>query len=109
MSPSACSCRLRSAKLPRIGEVPRLQALRLAEDVMLGHVRRIAAGQRMTAECLGKGADVMRPGAAADAEIAHAEIIGRLAELGDLVAIAGEGIQRHGEGMIVRDAIAMPV
>src|SRR5579875_2007694 len=55
----------------------------------------------------GRGWDAAR--AAADAEIAHAEIIGRLAELGDLVAIAGEGIQRHGEGMIVRDAIAMPV
>src|SRR5215468_4853624 len=73
------------------------EALVRAENVVLRHVGRIAAGRRLAAKRLGHGADVMRPGTAADAEIADVERQRRLGELGDLEAVAGERIERDRE------------
>src|SRR5258705_6855443 len=80
-----------------------------AEDVMLRHVLGIAARRRLAAERLGHGADVVRAGTAADAEIAHAELVGLLGELGDLPAGAGEGIETGGKWLLARQAGAMRV
>src|SRR5215469_5245183 len=92
-----------------IGEVLLAQPFRLAEDVMLRHVRRVTARRRLAAERLGQRPDMVRAGAAADAEIVDAMLIGRLAELGDLEPVAGEGIERHRKGVVVGNAVTMPV
>src|SRR6185312_7805237 len=85
------------------------QPLGAAEDVVLRHIGRVAARRRLTPQRLGKGADMVRPGAAADAEIVDAERVGRLAELGDLEAVAGKGVERDRERVVARDAAAMLV
>jgi hypothetical protein len=76
------------------------QALVAAEEDVLGHVRREAARRRPAAQRLGEAPDVMRSRAAADAEIADVEGESFLPELGDLVAVAEERIQRGGEGAV---------
>src|ERR1700674_149744 len=88
------------AELSCVFQVLIAQALGLAEDVVLRHVGRIAAGGRMPAERLRERADMMRAGAAAHPEVTHAQRIGVLGELGDLEAIAGERVERDGERMI---------
>src|SRR5579885_3119415 len=97
-----------SSAVQLLGELPvaRVQALRRAEHIVLRHVRRVPARGRMTTQRLRERADVMRPGAAADAEIMDAHAVGLFAELRDLVAVAGEGIERHGERPVLRDTIA---
>src|SRR5215472_9096595 len=73
-----------AAQLLRELHVARAQPLGRAEDVVLRHVRRILARGRMAAERFRERADMMRPRAAADAEVAHPHRVGRLAELRDL-------------------------
>src|SRR5712691_8995357 len=85
------------------------EALMRAEDVMFAHVLGVAARRRLAAERLGHGADVVRAGAAADAEIAHPELVGLLGERGDLPAVAGEGIEAGGKRLLARQAVAMRV
>src|SRR6267378_5259225 len=63
----------RAVRLPSILQIPLPQALVAAEEDVLGHVRREPAGGGPAAQCLGEAPNVMRPGAAADAEIARAE------------------------------------
>ena len=61
--------------------------------------KRLAGGRRP--ERLGEAPDMMRSRAAADAEIADVERQRVLPELGDLVAVAEERIERGGEGAVV--------
>src|SRR5258708_40345257 len=65
------------------------EAVVRAEDVVLRHVGRIAAGRRPAAERVGHGADVMRPRAAAHAEIPDVERERRRRDIGDLEAVRG--------------------
>src|SRR5216683_7791073 len=98
-----------ASELARELPVLRLEALVGAEEGVLRHVGRIPARRRGTAERLGDGANVMRHGAATDAEIARAEFIGGLGELGDLEAVAGHGVERDGERHLAGQAIAMGI
>src|SRR5260221_5038951 len=54
------------------------------EDVVFRHVGRVAARRRLAAERLGHGADVMRPRAAAHAQITDVDRLRRPWELVDL-------------------------
>src|SRR5580765_3543188 len=85
---------------PAILEVPPPQALVAAEQDVLGHVRREAARGRPAAQRLGEAPDVMLARAAADTEIADVERERVLPELGDLVTVAEERIERGGEGAV---------
>ena len=75
---------------------------------MFRHVRRIAARRRILAQRFRHGADVVRSGAATDALVVHSQRQCLPCELGDLVAIARQAIQRRGKGAI-RDAVAVRV
>src|SRR5690349_17472836 len=103
--PPLCS----AAQLLRELPIALTQPLGRAEDIVLRHVRRVFARGRMTAQCLRERADVMRPRAAAHAEILDAQRVSRLAELPDLVPIAREGIERHRERTILGYAVALLV
>src|SRR5260221_12393614 len=70
-----------------------------AEERVLRHVRRVPGRGGHLAGRLGHGAIEVRGGAAADAEVAHAEVEGGRGELAQLVAGAGEGVERGGEGL----------
>src|SRR5215208_979330 len=61
-----------------------------AEERVPAHVGAVAARRRLPAERLGDAADVMRRGAAADAEVRHAQVARGPRELGQLVPVAGE-------------------
>jgi len=61
---------------------------------VLAHVGRVAAGRRAPAHGLGHGPDVVRRGAAAQAEVADAEGQGLGGERGDLRAISQDQIDR---------------
>ena len=56
-----------------------------AQVGVLGHVGRVAARRRVAAQRLGHGADMVRAGAAADAQVAYA----------DLEGFGGEGAQLY--------------
>jgi hypothetical protein len=65
---------------------------------VLGHVSREATGRRPATECFRKRSNMVRPCAAADAEIADIGRRGLPAEFGDFVARRLERIERHREG-----------
>src|SRR5262249_53868148 len=94
---------------PAVREVVLVEPLVRAEEEVLGHVGGIAARRRAPPESLGQAAHVMRAGAAADAEIPHAEGVRVLPELGDLVAVAGEGVEGRRERPVVRNDLAARV
>src|SRR2546428_13463648 len=95
---SAGGGRRRAVGAAGVLEIILTQSLVGAEQDVLRHVRREPARGRPPPERLGQAADVGRPGAAAEAEGAHAER-GRLsARLGDLVAATKERVQRVREG-----------
>src|SRR5262249_19103516 len=75
-----------------------LDAAVAAEERVLRHVRRVLARRWTLAHRFGERADVVRSGAAADTEVANVERERLLAELGDLVSVAGEWIERDREG-----------
>src|SRR5260221_6266524 len=76
---NGCMRELLRALQPRAVLGVRLaEALMRAEDVMFAHVLGVAARRRLAAERLGQCAGVVRGGAAADAAIAHDELVGRL-------------------------------
>src|SRR5207245_359118 len=77
-----------------------------AEEGMLRHVRAVAARGRAASDRLGERADVVRARAAADAEVANAELVGLPAELGDLVAVARERVEGGRERLAVEAALA---
>src|SRR5260221_12256465 len=66
---------------------------------MLRHVWRITGRRRRLACRFGHGPDVMRPGAAADAEVSHAEFQGGSGEVAEFMACAGEGVKRGWGGL----------
>src|SRR5262249_13088920 len=70
-----------------------LEALVAAEERMLRHVRRVGALGRGAAEGLRDRADVMRAGAAADAEVGDPELERLAREVPELVARADERIE----------------
>jgi hypothetical protein len=72
-----------------------LDALVGPKERMLRHVRGILARRGMLAHDLRERANVMRPGAAAHAEIAYPHVEGLFAERRDLIAITGERIESH--------------
>src|SRR5437588_11015030 len=72
-----------------------------AEKGVLRHVGRVPARRRCAADGLREAADVVRAGAAADAEIADAELERGRAELGQLVAVAREGVESRRERLTV--------
>src|SRR5690349_3811726 len=84
-------------EMTRVFLVLLLQAGVRAEVGVLGHVGGVPAGRRRLANRLGQAPDVVRSGAAADAEIAYPQVVGRFAEFGHFVAATGEGIERRGK------------
>src|SRR5215216_1703267 len=85
-----------SSVLP-VHEPLRLLADVLPEDRMLRHVGRVAAGRNRPAEALGHRADEVRRAAAAEADVADAEVARRGGELGQLEAVALERLERDRE------------
>src|SRR3954447_20063135 len=83
----------RTLEPPGEGEVVLLQAGIRAEVGVLGHVGRVAAPRRAAAHRLGHRADVMRRGAAAEAEVAHAQLERLRREARDVVARTRERIE----------------
>ena len=69
----------------------------------------VSARRRRPSERLGQAPDVVRTGAAADAEVADAELVRVPGELRDLVAVAGERIERRRERASTRDIHASRV
>src|SRR5947209_19210694 len=80
-----------------------------AHEGVLGHVGRIATGWRGAAEGFGHGPDVMRACATADAEIPDADLSRLAREVGDLEAIAGEGVHRDREGPAIGEGVVTRV
>src|SRR5262249_34824101 len=85
------------SELVRVVLLHLLDALVRAQERVLAHVRRIPARGWMPAGGFRQGADMVRPGAAAHAQIANVQRQRGAAELGDLEAVANEGIQRGRE------------
>ena len=63
-------------QLSRVGLVVLTQLRVGAQERVTAHVGAVAAGGRLASERLGEAADVVRPGAAADAEVVDAELVG---------------------------------
>src|SRR5215472_755537 len=78
------------SQIPRVLPVALGDPRGRAEERMLRHVRRVTRGGRRLAGRLGHGPDVMRAGAAADAEVRGAEREGGRGELAEFLAGAGE-------------------
>src|SRR4029450_7894271 len=76
-------------------EVLRLEHGIGAEIGMARYVGRVFARRGLPPERLGHRPDVMRAGAAADAQVAHAQPVGGLGEVGDLGAGTGDGTERE--------------
>src|SRR5262245_50256415 len=85
------------------------EALVRSEQDVLRHVRRVAAGQWLAAQGFGETPDVVRSRATADTEIADAQVERVPPELGDLVAVADERIERGRKRPVVRHALAVRV
>src|SRR5581483_2477010 len=77
--------------------VPGARAGRLAEHGMQRKIGRVAACGHLTAERLGDRANVVRCAAAADAEVADAEVARAAGELRHLEACADERVERERE------------
>ena len=75
---------------------------------MFRHVRRVPARGRVLAQRFRHRADVVRPGAATHALVVHPQRQCLPGELGDLIAVARQVIQRGGKGAI-RDTVAARV
>ena len=69
---------------------------------MLGHVGGETAGRWRAAERLGHAANVVRPGTATDTQVTDAELVRLPREIGDLIAVADERIERRWEGTPTR-------
>src|SRR5947209_18911309 len=68
-----------------------------AEEGVLGHIGGEATGGWSTPKRFSHGPDVLRPGAAADAQVVDPDGVRVTREIRDLIAIAGEGVQRFRE------------
>src|ERR1700694_6065694 len=83
----------RTLKLARVVLLHLRDAFVRSQKRVFGHIRGIFRPRRMLAHGFGQRTDVMRPGAAAHAQIADVHRESRFAEFGDLEAVAGERIE----------------
>src|SRR5215471_13711804 len=99
----------KKSELVRVVLLHLLDALVRAQERVLAHVRRIPARGRTLADGFRQGADMVRPGTAAHAQIANVQRQRSTSKLGDLETVANEGIQRGRERAASPFAVPMRV
>src|SRR5215218_4391640 len=102
-------CGFAPLELTGVCTVNGLEPLVRAEERVAAHIGAVAARRGRAAERLGDAADVVRRGAAAHAEVGHAEPRRGGGELAELEAVARERVERDRERAVAGDAVAVRV